>query len=119
MALTRVKAMEYVELWYFTSEGILDASKITPTTSDETIGLVKTDSGLAIQPIKASKASRNAILDGSLSWEQIMTARYNILDAASKWPEEHRISMAELCQGHSSLTPLVSCLLRRDDQVCQ
>ena len=94
-AVDRVKAMEYVEFWYFTSEGILDASKITPMTSDETIGLVKTDTGLAIQPMKASKASRNAILDEALSWEQITTGRHNILDAASKWPEEHRRSMAE------------------------
>ena len=93
-AIDRVAAMEYVELWYFTSEGILDASKIALTTSDETIGLLKTDTGLAIQPIKASRPSQNAILDESLSWEQIMTARHNILDAASKWPEEHRISMA-------------------------
>ena len=94
-AVGKVKAMEYVELWYFTSEGILDASKITPMTSDETIGLVKTNTGLAIQPIKASKASRNAILDESLSWEQITTGHHNILEAASKWPEEHCFLMAE------------------------
>ena len=87
--------MEYEELWYFTSEGILDASKITPMTSDETIGLIKTDTNLAIQPIKASKASWNAILNESLLWEQITTGRHNILKAASKWPEEHRFSMAE------------------------
>ena len=87
--------MEYVELWYFTTEGILDASKLALTTPDESIGLIRTETGLAIQPIKASKASRNAILDESLSWEQIVTARHNVLDAAAKWPEEHQRSMAE------------------------
>lgn len=94
-AIDRVRAMEYVELWYFTSEGILHASKITPTTSEEAISFLKTDAGFAIQPIKASRASRNAILDESLSWEQIMTARHNILEAASKWPDAHRLAMAE------------------------
>ena len=87
--------MEYVELWYFTTEGILDASKLALTTPDESIGLVRTETGLAIQPIKASKASRNAILDESLSWEQIVTARHNVMDVAAKWPKEHRRSMAE------------------------
>ena len=87
--------MEYVELWYFTTEGILDVSKLALTTPDESIGLVRTETGLAIQPIKALKASWNAILDESLSWEQIVMARHNVLDAAAKWPKEHRRSMVE------------------------
>ena len=94
-AVDRVKAMEYVELWYFTTEGILDASKLALTTPDESISLIRTETGLAIQPIKASKALRNAILDKSLSWEQIVTACHNVMDVAAKWPKEHWRSMAE------------------------
>ena len=87
--------MEYVELWYFTTEGITDASKITPTAADDTFGFMRTEAGLALQQIKASKASRNAICDEALSWEQIMTARHNILSSASMWPEKHRLALAE------------------------
>jgi hypothetical protein len=102
-ALDKIKNMEYVELWYFTSEGIHDASKITPTAVDDTFGLLRTDTGLALQQIKASKASHNVLCDELLSWEQIATARHNILDAASSWPNKHREVLAEFFMNLESL----------------
>ena len=93
-ATDKIKMMEYVELWYFTTEGITDASRIAPTAAEDTYGLLRTDSGLAFQQIKASRASRNVISDEALTWEQIMTARHNILDAAGVWPEKHRLALA-------------------------
>ena len=94
-ATDKIKSMEYVELWYFTTEGITDASKITPTAADDTYGLTHTETGLTLQQVKASKASRNAVHDEALSWEQIMTARHNIISSASMWPEKHRVALAE------------------------
>ena len=35
-ATNKIQSMDYVELWYFTMEGIADASKITPTAADDT-----------------------------------------------------------------------------------
>ena len=66
--------MEYVELWYFSSEGCKEASKAALTAADDTFGILNMDSGLALQSIKATKASRNAVVDEHLTWEQIMTA---------------------------------------------
>lgn len=91
-ATEKIKAMEYVELWYFTAEGVLDASKITPTIADNTFGLQWTDNGFALHQVKAS---RNVSVDEDLSWEQILTARHNLLDAASGWPVKHRTVLAE------------------------
>jgi len=83
--------MDYVELWYFTTEGCREASRATPTTTDDTFSLLNTDSGLALQSIKASKASRNAVPDENLSWEQIMTAHHTLINTANNvnWPEKH------------------------------
>lgn len=102
-ATDKVKSMDYVELWYFTSEGITDASKTTPTATDDTFGLLRTDSGLALQQIKATRASRNVIADEYLTWDQISTARHNILNAAAGWPDKHRIALAEFFMNLESL----------------
>jgi len=49
-----------MELWYYT-EGFREAGNTTPDTADDTFGIVDTDVGLALQPVGAAKASRNAI----------------------------------------------------------
>jgi len=72
------KPEKYLELWYYT-EGFREAGNKTPATADDTFGVVDTDVGLALQPIKAAKASRNAIRDEQLSWQQIMTGRHNLV----------------------------------------
>jgi len=97
-AVGKIEAQEYVELWYFTIEGCKEANKTTPTTADDTFGFLNTDTGLALQPIKASKASRNVISDEQLTWEQIMTARHNLIDTLTQadWPQDYILSLAEL-----------------------
>jgi len=96
-AIGKIEAMEYVELWYFTTEGCRETRKTTPIAAD-TYSPPNTDSGLALQPITATKASPNAVDDEHLSWEQIMTARHNIIATASRagWPDKHVRSLAEL-----------------------
>ena len=93
-AVNKVKAGEYVQLWYFTSKGMLEAKKSPKTTPDDTLDLLKTETGFTLQQVKASKPSRNAIDDEYLRWEQIMTARHKLCDAAAGWPENLRISLA-------------------------
>jgi hypothetical protein len=94
-ATDKIKTMEYVELWYFSAEGISDASKIAPTAVDDTFSLLRTELGLAFQQVKAAKASKNVISDEALTWDQILTARHNLLDAAAAWPDKHRVALAE------------------------
>jgi hypothetical protein len=97
-AVGRIQDMEYVELWYFTTEGCKEASKATPTTADNTYGILSTDSGLTLQSIKATKASRNAIADENLNWEQITTARHTLIATANRvgWPDKHTFALAGL-----------------------
>jgi hypothetical protein len=96
-AVGKIESLEYVDLWYFTTEGCKEASKTTPTAADETFGILNTDTGLTLQPIKATKASRNAITDEHLTWEQIMTARHTLITTTNRvgWPTKHTLSLAE------------------------
>lgn len=70
-AVGKIENIEYVELWYFTTEGCREAGKATPSVANDTFGILKTNSGIALQLLKATKALKNAIVDKYLSWEQI------------------------------------------------
>lgn len=94
-AIDKIKSLDYVDLWYFTVEGILDASKITSTAADDTFGILRTDLGLTLQQVKATRASCNVVMDKSLSWEQIATARHNIIEAASTRSAKHHMALAK------------------------
>jgi hypothetical protein len=104
-AVGKMEDIEYVELWYFTTEGCEEASKATPTVADEAFNLLKMKTGLALQPIKATKASPNAIVDEHLSWEQIMTARHTMIATANQvgWDQKLMIALAELYIGLEGL----------------
>ena len=88
---------EYVELWYFMTEGCKEAGKATPSVADETFGLLKTNSGIALQPLKATKASKNAVVDEYLSWEQIMTAWHTMVNITDRvgWNKKLTLALAQ------------------------
>ena len=97
-AVGKMEDIEYVELWYFTTEGCKEASHTTTSVADDTFGILNTKTGLALQPIKATKASRNAIVDEHLTWEQIMTARHTLIETATKvgWDNKLVLTLAKL-----------------------
>ena len=83
-AIGKMEAMEYIELWYFTTEGYKEA---------------RNNIVLAPQlPTEASKPSKYAIIDENLTWDQIMTARHNLASAANQagWPHKHTHAVVEL-----------------------
>ena len=94
-AIDKIKTLDYVDLWYFTTEGILDASKIIPMAADDTFSLLQTDLGLTLQQVKATRASRNVVIDEFLSWDQIATTQHNIIEAAFNWPIKYRMVLAK------------------------
>lgn len=96
-ALDKMKHMEYVELWYFTSEGITEASKVTFTTIDNGYSLLMTATGaVTFQQIKAMKAIQNVISNKNLTWDQIMMVQIHLYMATAGWPAKHRTSLTSL-----------------------
>ena len=83
-AVGKMEDIEYVKLWYFTTEGCKEAGKATPLVADNTFGILATRAGLALQPIKASKASHNTSIDQALSWELIMMAWHTMISVANR-----------------------------------
>ena len=90
-AIGKMEAMEYVELWYFTTEGCQEASLAIPATTPDTFGILSTETGLALQPINTLKPSKNAAQDAQLSWEQLMTARHTMISVVHQvcWPKKY------------------------------
>ena len=60
-ALRWVEDFEYVELWYFTMEGCLDAMQHQLTQHDEAFGLTKVDNMVTLKSFSSLKASRNVV----------------------------------------------------------
>ena len=96
-AIGKVKNIEYIELWYFTTEGCREAGKATPLVADDTFRILKTNSGIALQPLKSTKASKNAVVDEYLSWDQIMTARHTMITITDcvGWNKKLTLALAQ------------------------
>ena len=93
-AVGKIEGLEYVELWYFTPEGCDEAGTATPSVANDALGFLATATGIALQPIKATKASKNAVIDECLTWEQIMTARHTLITTANRVGWDNRLTFA-------------------------
>lgn len=74
--------------------GLQGSQQNDPTITDEAFSLLSTKSGLALQPIKATKASLNAVVDEYLTWEQITTARHTLIATANRIGWAHKLTRA-------------------------
>ncbi|KAF8808236.1 hypothetical protein BYT27DRAFT_7255740 [Phlegmacium glaucopus] len=94
-ALRRLDDFDYVELWYFSQEGCVDASINHHTQHEDTFGLTKVDEMLSLRPVASLKASKNVIPDAELSWRQMTIARTTLVrNLANRWPTKHIQALA-------------------------
>jgi hypothetical protein len=71
-ALERIKKSEYIELWYFSPEGCLDAALAQRTSADDTYGISGSDSDFMVLKLVASIcASRKVLRDEDIMWDQM------------------------------------------------
>ncbi|GLB39889.1 putative tyrosine recombinase [Lyophyllum shimeji] len=96
-ATKKLEDFDYIELWYFTEEGCLEASRSNRAVADDTFGLSKVDDVIALRPISSFKASTKVIQDINLDWRQMTMAKNGLLHAMSKadWPQSHVVALAE------------------------
>jgi hypothetical protein len=94
--LNKLANFEYVELWYFSPDGCLDAHNTSRASADEAFGLAKLDDFMALKPVSSFRASRNVIRDEDLDWYQFFRASNSLLDHIPKahWPQENIDSLA-------------------------
>ncbi|TFK24719.1 hypothetical protein FA15DRAFT_680595 [Coprinopsis marcescibilis] len=97
-ALNKLKAFEYVELYYFTPEGCKEASRADRTTSNEAFTPTRLDDQLVLQPLAAHKPSAKVVPDANLTWTQVSLAKTVLIKHMQEagWPEEHLTALSTL-----------------------
>ena len=78
-ALRKLEDFEYVELYYFTQEGCINALENQHTLSKDTFGMTRQDNLVQLQSISALKASKNVVQDSELSWHQMTMGKTTLL----------------------------------------
>ncbi|ETW85318.1 hypothetical protein HETIRDRAFT_309375, partial [Heterobasidion irregulare TC 32-1] len=96
-AVNKLRLFEYVELWYFTRDGCLDATNHLRTINDDAFGLIRSEDGLALRSLAATRPSKKAIPDDNLSWYQMSTAKSTYIAEIERlnWPLKHRQAIQE------------------------
>jgi hypothetical protein len=95
-AINKLENFDYVELFYFTREGCLDALNNQRTEADDAYGLSKIGDLVSFRSISAVRASKNAIQDIDLTWTQMTYAKTSYLQHLDKagWPPKHIDALA-------------------------
>ena len=95
-AINKLENFDYVELFYFTREGCLDAQSNLRTEADDAYGLSKIGDFVSFRSISAVRASKNAIQDIDLTWAQMTYAKTSYLQHLGNagWPKKHVDALA-------------------------
>ncbi|EIW54665.1 uncharacterized protein TRAVEDRAFT_50804 [Trametes versicolor FP-101664 SS1] len=94
-ALARLREKKYVELYYFTEEGMRLVSGGRIAGEDETLTLSHTDSSIVVTA--TPRQPKGVKLDESLSWDQISKARtIYLMHARNEQWESHALEMLSL-----------------------
>jgi hypothetical protein len=96
-AQAKVRALDYVEVHYFTDEGRAEAKYQDRTTSDATMALTQEDGKVFLTPAAAHKPSTKVVPDEQLTWRQMSIGKTGLLQVMKKegWPQEHVIALAQ------------------------
>ena len=97
-ALQKLSTFDYVELWYFTLAGRLDAAKHSnKSQADDTFGISKVEDHLTVRSIALVRASCNTLSDHNLSFSEFLQAKNFFLNHARKaeWPIVHLDALAK------------------------
>ncbi|KAF8873569.1 hypothetical protein BD779DRAFT_1451713, partial [Infundibulicybe gibba] len=97
-AITKLENFEYIDLWYFTRAGCMEAAAQARATDNEGLSLTggQNNERLGLRSTSTATASKNAIQDEALPWNEFTQARYAYLDYLPKagWPRELYTDMA-------------------------
>ena len=90
-AINKLESFDYVELFYFTWEGCLNALNNHHTEADNTYSLSSIGDLVSLCSILAVKASKNVVQDIDLTWAQMMFTKTSYLQhlGSAGWPQKH------------------------------
>ncbi|KAF9232699.1 hypothetical protein BU15DRAFT_67224 [Melanogaster broomeanus] len=80
-ALQKLSTHDYLELWYFSLEGWMDAAEhANKSQADDTFGLSRVDDHLTVRTIASVRASRNVVPDHELPFSEFLRAKNCFLE---------------------------------------
>lgn len=91
-ARQKTAKFEYVELWYFSREGLAEVAQPTTSTSNDTFGIIMGDlRAVQLCPVATTKASKNTLADEVLTWDQVSFTSKVYVETLrrEKWPDQH------------------------------
>ncbi|KAG6823695.1 hypothetical protein H0H92_009341 [Tricholoma furcatifolium] len=101
-AISRLQKGQYVELWYFTNEGLAHGLKTASTVNENAmVQSVEADGSVTWTPAAAARtATREVKRDRDITWEQFLIAYPRFLDAieAADWTPQRVDMMTSLFQ---------------------
>ena len=108
-AVGKLKSFSFIELWYFTKEGCSKAQETNRTLPEDAYSITQVDDLVALKPVTAFKASKNAISDADLTWRQMNIGKNTMLRYMEicDWPQKHTESFARFYL-HLELDPMRS-----------
>jgi hypothetical protein len=98
-ALRKLEKGLYVELWYFTNDGLDDSLRTASTIDDEAMAMVhRADGTTSWIPAASARDARRVIDDKDISFEDFCQAARRMVTAMeeARWPEERVVMMAGL-----------------------
>jgi hypothetical protein len=96
-AIKRLEKGQYLELWYYTSAGLLEAMKTNTTMDEDAMVMSRKPDGTASWiPATTARDSKRAVDDKDLLWEDFCQAVPRIIIAMEEadWPQERIIMLA-------------------------
>lgn len=96
-ALTKLRNFDYIELYYFTTQGCDEAASKDTSTAKESLAATQIDDVIVFQSVGAHKPSNKVQKDTELSWRDISIAKTLLIKLlrVNKWPEEHVLALEE------------------------
>ncbi|GBE84547.1 hypothetical protein SCP_0605260 [Sparassis crispa] len=114
-AVKRMEKGNFVELWYYTNEGLEEALRITSSVDDEAMVITRTaDGSTSWVPAASVREARGVTDDKDIHWEDFCQAVLRMVLAMeqARWPEEWITMLArfwgnlQIHELRSSIDPL-------------
>ena len=95
-ALQKLATYNYIESWYFSPEGCIEAFHNHKSHADHTFGIISSNNVLTFHPVASVKASRFIHADHDLNFNEFLQAKNNLLQLMKPlWPSKHINALAE------------------------